>query len=186
MRLEQYNPKLVFVTGTATGLLVGIGMFLGALTTIRSDSPGHLPLKLPQTLLHATASHGTEKFIAATGQIDQYAEGLFTLDALTGDLQCVVMNNRTGKFGAFYRTNVLTDLQVAGKKPQFVMVTGIVDFRSIGTARPAPCVAYVIDANTGRYAAYGIPLSGQTSRAAAVGSLVLLDARDARSEDVNE
>ena len=84
------------------------------------------------------------------------------------------------------RDSVLSALQVQGKKPQFVMVTGFVDFRAGSSSRPARCVAYVIDASTGRYAAYGVPLSVQSKRAAAIGTLTLLDVRDARDEDVNE
>ncbi len=188
MNLKENKPLVVVAVGAMAGLLVAVGILIGMMTS-RPSGQARFPLPmidLAETSLHATASHGTDTFIAATGQIDQYAEGLFLLDALTGDLQCVVMSNRTAKFASFYKTNVLDALGVQGKKPQFLLVTGYVEFRSGGTSRPAHCVAYVVDANTGRYAAYGVPLGGQTKRAVASGQLLLLDVQDARSADINE
>ena len=173
---------LIVAAGSAGGLLVGIGMFVGWLIG-HSDRGDSL---LPETLLNATATHSSENFAIATGRIDEYSEGLFMLDSLTGDLQCVVMNKSTAKFASFYRTNVLEDLDVQAKKPKFLMVTGHAQFRTGGPIRPAPTVVYVVDATSGRYVAYGLPLAGQTRRAAAVGKLLVLDVQGSRSNEFND
>lgn len=178
---------LIVAAGTVAVLLFTGGLFLGAQSgsTSQSKFPG-IDLPFPETLLNATATNSAENFAIATGKIDDYGEGLFMLDALTGDLQCVVINSRTAKFTSFYKANVLQDMQIQGKKPKFLLVTGYMNFRTGGTSRPAQSVVYVVDANTGRYAAYGVPLMGQSKKAAAIGKLLLLDARDARSSEVNE
>jgi hypothetical protein len=45
-----------------------------------------------------------------------------------------------------------------GKDPRYLMVTGQLNFRaSGGNIRPAQCVVYVADANTGNFVAYGLP-----------------------------
>ena len=183
MNLKQHKSLFVFGAGTAVGLLIGMGMFVGWIVGQSSNQGDGL---FPATLLNATATHSSENFAIATGQIDEYAEGLFMLDSLTGELQCVVMNKSTAKFTSFYRTNVLEALDVQGKKPKFLLVTGYANFRTGGTIRPANTVVYVVDANTGRYAAYGVPLAGQTKRAAAIGKLLVLDVRDARPDEINE
>jgi expansin (peptidoglycan-binding protein) len=120
--------------------------------------------------LHAVGGYGTENFAMATGNIDGNFEGLFTLDYLTGDLQCWVINPRTGTWGGLYKTNVAIDLEVEkGKKPSFVLVTGAANFP--GTAamkRPAQCIVYVADANTGKFAGYAIAMT-QGAQAAGLG-----------------
>ena len=89
-----------------------------------------------------------------------FLAGVFFLDYITGDLTCLVIYPRTGKFGAKYTVNVVADLGIEqGKTPKYVMVTGGADFRAqnTGNLRPGGCVVYVADANTGAFVAYGMP-----------------------------
>ena len=115
----------------------------------------------------------------ATGPVDEDVEGFFVLDFLTGDLQCQVINSRVGKFGALFRANVRADLGVGqSKKPKFLMVTGLASFnRGAGAIRPGLSAIYVIDANTGKFAAYGVPWSRQLANTVRpqAGALRLLD-----------
>ncbi len=133
----------------------------------------------------ATASAWSESLCAATGPIDEEMEGLFTLDALTGDLQCAVLNGRTTKFAGLFRKNVLADLGVdATKKPSYLLLTGAAVFPGqSGNVRPGNSVAYVIDTTTGRFAVYGVPWQRTLSArgAAQQGALILLDTGTARN-----
>jgi hypothetical protein len=126
--------------------------------------------ELPETLLHATGSHGGKSLIMATGWIESEMEGLFTLDQLTGALQCWVLNSRTGTWGANFVGNVMQDLQIeAGKEPSFVMVTGQAQFTRGGSAmKPANSVVYVADENTGNFVAYGMQWNSTVARTGAV------------------
>jgi hypothetical protein len=158
LRWTRRRPILILAVGLSIGLLVGGGVMFGTLSYVNhSRTP---ELVLPETLLHATASHSGKSFGMATGLIDTDVEGLFTLDYLTGDLKCWVLNPRApqmGWVGAFQR-NVIADLGVQqGKEPNYVLVTGQVDFqRGAATVSPASCAVYVADANTGNFAAYTI------------------------------
>lgn len=173
------KTKLAVVFGFATGVLVG----LAVVTTMglvfgRNESR----LIVPEIPLHAAASYASENMAAATGLIDDQVEGLFTLDFITGELSCAVMalrGGRTAKIGAVYRQNVVADLGIERtKKPKYLLVTGLANFVGRGgNTRLASSVAYVIDANTGGFAAYGVPWN--TSAAARGGQqmapMVLLD-----------
>ncbi len=183
MQMTRNKTILAFAAGMAVGLLVGVGMLIGALAT-RGPEIGNSLISLPEMALHAAATDSTENFAVATGQIDENAEGIFFLDSLTGDLQCAVINYRTAKFTSFFRTNVLQDLGIEGKKPKFLLVTGFVQFRTGGITRPARCVAYVVDATTGRYAAYGLPWSSQNRPQ--TGALALLDVQDSRTAAIRD
>ena len=183
MHVTRNKTVLAFAAGTAVGLLVGVGMLIGALAS-RGPAISKSLLSLPETALHAAATDSSENFAVATGEIDENAEGIFFLDSLTGDLQCAVINYRLAKFTSFFRTNVLKDLAIEDKKPKFLLVTGVVQFRTGGTTRPARCVAYVVDATTGRYAAYGLPWSNQNRPQN--GALALLDVQDSRTASIRE
>ncbi|MBC8872142.1 MAG: hypothetical protein H8E44_22145 [Planctomycetes bacterium] len=150
------RPLLTLLIGLTVGLLAGIGMVIGTLAT--TDRSRGATRQMPETLLHATASHGSESLIMATGWMDTDVEGLFTLDCLTGDLQCCVVNPQVASFGAVFKYNVIGDLgAVQGKKPNYVMVTGQASFtQGTALAAPARSVVYVADANTGRFAAYSL------------------------------
>jgi hypothetical protein len=148
--------------GLALGLTIGgalaAGVWLGK-TSGAAPAPNLAELKL-----HAMASHGSETFAIATGPVDTGVEGLFTLDFLTGDLSCYVINNRTGGVGGLFKTNVAKDLEVAkGKKPSYLIATGLFDMQggNASNVRAAGCICYVVDANTGEVAAYTFPWSKQ-------------------------
>ena len=51
----------------------------------------------PSVPLHASATHGLERFAIATGLVDERVEALYFLDYLTGDLRAAVINPKTGK-----------------------------------------------------------------------------------------
>lgn len=156
-RRLRKRPATVWVIGLATGLLIGAGATAGVMNLLAPQEPA---FRLPEQLLHATASHGENSLTLATGPIDEEVEGLYVLDHVTGELQCWVMNSRRpGTFsGMFKTTNVLRDLGVeADKAPKFVMVTGQYVLRSAaGTTRPANSIVYVADANSGNIAAYWV------------------------------
>jgi hypothetical protein len=155
-QLFKQSTWMLFA-GLVMGLLVGVGMLLGTLATVRSFPAGGV--SLPETLLHASASHSGKSMAMATGLIDEEVEGLFTLDYLTGDLQCYVLNSRyPTQWSGMFKYNVIQDLGVEqGKDPNYVMVTGQAQFvRGTGTQTPAMCVLYVMDANSGNFAAYSL------------------------------
>jgi hypothetical protein len=162
------NPWLMLVAGLSLGLLVGLSMVAGVLVgTQRSDAPQAAGIPLPEALLNATATHGTDNFAIATGPVDEDVEGIFLLDFLTGDLQCWALNGRTGTWGALYKYNVVNDLAVQpGKTPKFLMVTGMANFRggTTGQIQPGGSLVYIVDANTGNVAVYGVPVNRQASR----------------------
>jgi hypothetical protein len=154
------NPWLMLVAGLSLGLLVGLSMVAGVLVgTQRSDAPQAAGIPLPEALLNATATHGTDNFAIATGPVDEDVEGIFLLDFLTGDLQCWALNGRTGTWGALYKYK-------PGKTPKFLMVTGMANFRggTTGQIQPGGSLVYIVDANTGNVAVYGVPVNRQASR----------------------
>ena len=156
MTASPRKKSVWFLTvGLILGLSVGVGMMAGTIFVMSRQSP---TLVLPEKPVFATGSHGASKFAMATGRVDQESEGVFMLDFLTGDLTCIVMYPRTGKFQAHFVANVVRDLGATaarGKEPAYVMVTGETQFRQ--ALNVAQCIVYVADANTGQYLAYGLP-----------------------------
>lgn len=143
------------------GLLVGTGMMVGTLCGLWSDTPDEP--QLPELVLHAEGASGCDTMAVATGLVDEEAEGLFTLDFVTGELSCFVIYTKGAlaqQLGAVFKTNVAAALGGVqqGKKPHYLMVTGKANFlRGGATAvRPAMCVCYVVDTNSGKWVAYGI------------------------------
>lgn len=100
----------------------------------------------------------------ATGRIEGDVEGLFVLDHLTGNLQCFVLNARSGQLGASYRTNVLEDMgiQPGAGELEYGMVTGSFDFSNLrqGQDRYAQCICYVTEVNSGRVLGYTFMFNG--------------------------
>ena len=178
------KPWFMLATGLALGLLVGCGMLIGALAAKSTSNR----LEFPERLLHATATHGSTTMAVATGPIDDGVEGLFVLDFITGELQCSVLNPRSGKLGGLYKHNVVADLGVEqGKSPKYLMVTGVANFRYTGgNVRPADSVVYVADANTGRYAAYMMPWNRGAAQYnfAQVNPMILLGKGTARNVEI--
>ena len=52
---------------------------------------------LPQTPVHAVATHGQDSFAIATGLVQDNTEAIYFLDYLTGDLRAAVLSSQTGK-----------------------------------------------------------------------------------------
>jgi len=159
MALKRLRGRTSWLlAGLAMGLLFGLGTTAGVMWS--SKAVPAVPPGWPQGLpLHASTACSSESLAIATGQVDQDVEGIFTLDFISGDLQCFVLNPRTGKFVGWFKTNVTKELAVdKGKKPQYLLTTGM--WSPVGGStnqRPAGCVAYVADANTGLFAAYTFP-----------------------------
>ncbi len=179
----------------AVGVALGaVGMMLAGLSLLGWNTLVHGPAGLVlsgwETPLHATATDSSDTMAVATGPVDEDVEGFYVLDFVTGDLQCTVLSQRTGKFAGLFKANVLRDLNIEqSKKPRFLLVTGMVGFaRGPGASRPAASIAYVIDTNTGRFGAYGV----QWRRDAAAigrpqaGTLSLLDIGAARSIPIRD
>ncbi len=88
-------------------------------------------------------------------------EGIFLLDYLTGDLNCWVINRRTGKWGAqVLAYKVAATLEVdKSKKPSYLMCTGNLSLVAGSEfKRPGDCLVYVCDASTGKFCVLAIPL----------------------------
>jgi hypothetical protein len=182
---KSWKGWLAFAAGLALGLAVLVGYILGT-------SQQQPTVQAPNLQLKAMSGYGAETFAMVTGPIDtdDGSEGVFLLDYSTGDLTCWVINPRTGTFGAGFKRNVVNDLKVEkGKKPSFVMATGVVSWKGFtGLQRPASAVVYVCDANTGRFGAYMVPW---TPGAFALGALQinemkLLAAGEARGVEVRK
>ena len=188
LRRLHKRSAWMLLAGLAMGLLVGVGMLIGTLVAVRS-APA-TALSLPETLLHATASHSGKSMAMATGLVDEESEGVFILDYLTGDLQCYVINPRTFLWGGMFKSNVIQDLGVQqGKDPNYVMVTGQTQFlRGTGVQAPAMCVVYVLDANTGNFAAYGLAWNKTMARGPQVqtDTLRLLQTGKARTLEIRQ
>lgn len=169
-----------FAVGSVMTAFAIVGMTVG----LQQNQPG---FEIP---VNATASTWSETMCAATGRVDDEVEGLFTLDSLTGDLQCSVLNGRTTKFAGLFRTNVLQDLGVdASKKPSYMILTGAATFPGQGgNTRPGDCVVYVIDSTTGRFVVYGVPWQRTLAARGAPqqGALILLDSGTARNVVIRE
>lgn len=114
---------------------------------------------LPNTPLHAVATHGQDNFALATGRLDEEVEAVYFLDFLTGDLKAAVLNPQTHKFSAFYKTNILQHMTTNDvKNPRFLIVTGQAKLRrGTGATQVGESVVYVCEVNSGKMIAYGIP-----------------------------
>ena len=147
----------MLAAGLVIGLTIGgaaaVGVLLGQRSAALPDSV------LSDIRLKAMASHGSDTFAIATGPVDDDVEGLYTLDFLTGDLSCFVINPRNGQFGGMFKTNVAAVMGAEkGKKPNYLMVTGQISTSgNYGGGRPAACLCYVVDANSGDVAAFTFP-----------------------------
>jgi hypothetical protein len=118
--------------------------------------------------------------------IDDGAEGLATLDTVTGDLRVFVLNPKTGKITLAGKRNLLADLKVAkGGKVSLLMVAGVTRFVGAAGAgmTPAPGVVYVMDGASGKFVAYGLTYPAGALAAAAEAELTItpLDGNTARS-----
>ena len=112
----------------------------------------------PSIPLHATATHGLDKFAIATGLVDDSVEAIYFLDFLTGELRAGVINPKSGKFNAVYTRNIATDFGAVGVSARYLLVTGFADMpRGRANFQYAKSIVYVAEASTGKVAAYTIP-----------------------------
>jgi hypothetical protein len=112
----------------------------------------------PTIPLHATSTHGLDKFAIATGLVDNGVEALYFLDYLTGDMRAAVINPKTRRFNSFFTRNIAADFGGAGRSTGYLMVTGFADMpRATNNFQFAQSIVYVADVTTGSVAAYTIP-----------------------------
>lgn len=156
---NRHNPipkvSLLAPAGSILGIclgacvLIGFGFWLGR-------TPVEAPSTIPPVL--AAAASGSDTMAVATGPISDDAEGIFFLDFLTGDLQCLVYYPRSGAFGARFVANVAPNLGASGRNSKYLMVTGgAITKATTGGNRPAQSLVYVTDTNSGMFAAYAVP-----------------------------
>lgn len=138
-------------------LVFGVGLALGLF--LAGDSQ-QTTLDLSELKLKAMASHGNDNFAIATGPVDEDAEGLYTLDFLTGDLNCFVLNVKGGQPSRF-TANVYTPpagfAAKKNKKGSFLMATGQINSPGSPAGRMANSVCYVVDSASGEVIALGFP-----------------------------
>ncbi len=150
--------RAFFVTAGVLAVVVtlGVGYWLG-----KSEAPS-VPSMLGSLpgVLHADSASGGEAVSIATGRLDENTECLFALDHQTGQLSCLIINPRNALTGGVYVANVATQLQLDKLGDlDFVMVTGYNAFGIggiTGNLRPASCLCYVVEGNSGRAVAYSL------------------------------
>ena len=204
MKLGMMNRSLVWAAIGGLGLFLVVGFFAGigfwewqrpwrvddtaSRDALRIEAMEQI---LGETRLHAASATHSDSFAMATGPIDSAVEGLFILDFVSGDLQCIVLNFRTAKFNSFFKANVIRDLGLEGaeKRPSYLMNTGMINFpRGASTSRPGNSVVYVLDTTSGAYAAYTIPWRRELASTARpqMAPMMLLDAGRARTAAIRE
>ncbi|MEZ6080002.1 MAG: hypothetical protein R3C09_22025 [Pirellulaceae bacterium] len=165
-RRSRRSVLIVTTACLCSCLALGAGYWLG------QEPAGSPPL--PPLLAAAAASGDT--MAMATGPIGRDSEGVFFLDFITGELQCLVYYPRMGGFGAHYVTNVAQHLGGgAGQNTKYLMLTGLATVTGTsGGARPGGSLVYVTNTTTGVFAAYAVPWNptAETSGQMQAGALV--------------
>lgn len=167
-------------------LAMGLGFWLGG--TFNGNQSAQTSLKEQVPEIFAAAATGTDTMAVATGPVSRDAEGVFFLDFITGDLQCLVYYPQTGGFGARYFTNVQQQLG-GGKNNRYLLVTGsATQPPTAGTVRPGSSMVYVTDTTTGRFAAYAVPYDTtlERRRQAQIGALVPIAVGPIRNFEVRD
>ncbi|MFN6110422.1 MAG: hypothetical protein ACK493_08600 [Planctomycetota bacterium] len=155
--------RAFFVSAGLLALLLTAGgaYLLGSIRVYSTNQAAGNSLvdQLPQ-VLHADSASGGKTVSTATGRLDENTECLFVLDHQTGVLSCLTINPRTATTGGVYVANVATQLQLDKLGDlDFVMVTGYNAFGIAGVGgilRPASCLCYVVEGNSGRAVAYSL------------------------------
>ncbi len=163
MKLElsaRWQSRLAVWGLVLTGLVCGYGI---AQFGAKAKNDG--PVLDSQRLLNVVESSGISKTPAwldsasrgnkmslATGVISDGVEGIFALDHQTGALFCWVLDPRTMGLMAEYATSVPGQMALGQGEFDFVMTTGMLPNRAgqAGNARPAQCVVYVAEGNSGK------------------------------------
>ena len=162
---------------------LGVGVVLGLIIGLNLEG------LWPTAPLHASATHGIDKFAIATGLVDSGVEALYFLDFLTGDMRAAVINPKTGKFNSFYTRNIAADFGGAGRNSGYLLVTGSVDMpRGANKFQYAESIVYVAEAGTGQVAAYTIPWNSSLQAAGTTqyGEFVPLDVQQFRTAFVRD
>ena len=147
--LREHGWPIGLALGVMVGLMIG-GMW-------------------PNTPLHAVATDRADAYAMATGFVADGVEAVYYLDFLTGSLRAAVLSKEQQGFQAFFETNIHADMAAAmtrsglqmPQKPNYLMVTGLVDIRRVAGQRSTPgsAAVYVAEANTGFVLAYIVPWS---------------------------
>lgn len=166
------------------GLITGTSAYWGTRLAQPEASPAsELPLEL-----QAATSARSDSLSMATGAIEGSVEGLWLLDHVTGNLQCWVLNARTGGVAAIFAANVGNDLGVNAGNAELMMVTGvfIYDGRRFGNSRPGQSICYVADAKTGNVVGYGFGFNNNLKKQGGVqaGQLQLVCSGKVRQQQV--
>jgi hypothetical protein len=143
----------------------------------------------PSVPLHATSTHGLDKFAIATGLVDNGVEALYFLDYLTGDMRAAVINPQTRRFNSFFTRNIAADFGGAGRSTGYLMVTGYADMpRGGNNFQFAQSIVYVADVTTGSVAAYTIPWNSamQAAGVTQYGQFQPLDVRMFRQQVIRD
>lgn len=136
------------LTNLAAVVLLGGGVLVGWM--LRGATP--------PTIVHASATEGTENFAVATGLVDEGVEAFYFLDFLTGKLKATVINRRDAGFAAYFQYDITQDFQTVGRNPKYLMVTGLANIpRGRGRSQLSRSVVYITEATTGQMAAYVMP-----------------------------
>lgn len=162
MKNRHYSVYALVAVGAVglallIGLTTGVGVYVG--NRLAQD---RMLENMPPIELQAGTAARTKSMSMATGSIDGNAEALFVLDHVTGNLQCWLLNAKTGRVGGIYRANAAGDLRVAGNNkqgaPEFLMTTGNFFFTggNTGNNQPSNSICYVADANTGNVVGYNV------------------------------
>ena len=140
----------------------------------------------PLRLMADTAARGNGISLA-TGLINEEVEGLFILDHLTGNLQCWVLNPRSGKVGGIYRASVADafgDALSEKGEPDYVMAAGrfILNGNRGGNVQAADSVVYVAEGNSGKVVGFNVQYNKATLQRGAVqeGTMIVVAQGSAR------
>lgn len=155
MRILKSKTLAIFSLFLLTFLAATFGTMIGNRVGSEDSVTGQ-----PPVVLNADSAARGKAMSMATGLVDDRGtEGLYVLDHLSGNLQCWVINPRTGEVAGIYTANVNKDLEVGkGGDVDYVMTTG--QFRAEkSTARrgnliPSGSICYVGDGNTGKVVGY--------------------------------
>ncbi len=155
--------RAFFVSAGLLALLLTAGgaYLLGSIRVYSTNqAAGNSLVDQRPQVLHADSASGGKTVSTATGRLDENTECLFVLDHQTGVLSCLIINPRTATTGGVYVANVATQLQLDKLGDlDFVMVTGYNAFGIAGVGgilRPANCLCYVVEGNSGRAVAYSL------------------------------
>ena len=81
----QRTPKSLWMILTIVGLATAVGYLVGNRQSSADPEP---------TPLLAAGAASTDTMAVASGPISEDAEGVFFLDFITGDLQCIFVGGR--------------------------------------------------------------------------------------------